>query len=368
MHKGSGIPRARRRARPGWWRLALVCLLTLGIGGGSAVFTAAIARTPRGPATDVAWASNPPLLAGFNPDDALAPFSLRDHAPGPDPGALVAHCLGVPILVYHYIRVNPVPTDRVGWNLSVTPAEFQAQMDWLHAVGAHAVSPAQVVAALSGGQALPARAVVLTFDDGYDDFATAAEPVLSRDGFVATDYVVSGFIGRPGYMTAADVKQAAASGFVIGAHTVNHVNLTALPTAAAAAEIQVSKAVLEQLLGKPVLDFAYPYGGVSPSVAALVAEAGFRDAMTMDAGSVQCAGAALWLHRVRIGGSDTVWSFAAKADIPTPPTYWVDPVRAVQAPVTPTAVPPTATPSPSPSPSPRPSPSPTGSPTPVPTP
>src|SRR5205085_448269 len=85
-----------------------------------------------------------------------------------------------------------------------------------------------VVAALGGGRPLPAHPVVLTFDDGYRDFSTTALPVLEADGLTATVFVVSGFVGRPGYMTAADVAAAAAAGMTIGAHTVHHVALRVL--------------------------------------------------------------------------------------------------------------------------------------------
>ena len=169
--------------------------------------------------------------------------------------------------------------------------------------------------------------MVLTFDDGYADFATAAVPVLRDDHLLATDFVVSGFMGRPSYMTAAQVQLVNQEGMVIGAHTVHHVDLVALPPAAAAAEIATSKARLQGLLSHRVDDFAYPYGDVDPTVAALVAAAGFRDAVTTEAGTSQCASAPDMLRRIRIGGSDTVWSFASKAEIPEPPSSWQDPLQ-----------------------------------------
>jgi peptidoglycan/xylan/chitin deacetylase (PgdA/CDA1 family) len=251
----------------------------------------------------------------------------RPGAPAPARVATLANagpCVDVPILLYHYIRVDANPRDQVGWGLSVTPAEFRAEMDWLRRAGGHTVTPTQLIDALDGGPALPPRAVVLTFDDGYADFATAALPVLIADGFVATDFVVSGFIGRSSYMTAAQVVQADHDGMIIGAHTVDHVDLTALSTAAAAAEIDVSRATLQRLLGHPVRDFAYPYGDVNAAVAGLVAAAGFSDAVSTSMGTVQCSASRYLLHRTRVGGGDTVWSFAAKAGVQGPPRGWQD--------------------------------------------
>ncbi|HYL70042.1 MAG TPA: polysaccharide deacetylase family protein [Candidatus Dormibacteraeota bacterium] len=233
-------------------------------------------------------------------------------------------CVHVPILVYHYIRVNTNAADHLGWELSVTPSEFHAQMDWLRQAGGHPLTFAQLLDALRGGHPLPPHPVLLTFDDGYDNFATVAAPILEHEGFVATAYVVSGFVGRPYYMSAAQVRQVSAMGMVVGAHTVHHLRLTALPLPAAAAEIQASKAALEQLLGHPVRDFAYPYGSWDPTVASLVAQAGFSDATTLDYGTDQCLSQAFSLRRIRVLGDDSVWSFAPKAGIAPPPPNWVD--------------------------------------------
>ena len=278
--------------------------------------------------------------SGFAGATATGPLDpVRGHAmlrkavrpePGPvtaAPQAVVAShgCVNVPILVYHYIRLNPVPSDKLGFGLSVTPAEFLAQMDWLRLSGGHPVTMHQVLAAMSGGPPLPKHPVVLTFDDGYADFASVAVPVLQREGFVATDYVVGGFIGRPGYMTAAQVRQVAADGMVIGAHTMHHVDLASDPPSLAWIEISASRALLQQLLQRPVSDFAYPYGDVDGVVEWLTQRAGFSDAMTMNAGTLQCSGARYLLPRIRVGGYDTVASFARNAEIPPPPVTWVDP-------------------------------------------
>jgi peptidoglycan/xylan/chitin deacetylase (PgdA/CDA1 family) len=153
--------------------------------------------------------------------------------------------------------------------------------------------------------------VVLTFDDGYRDFTTAALPVLEADGFTATVFVVSGFVGRPGYMTAGDVAAAAAAGMTIGAHTVHHVELTRIPAALARVEIEVSRQRLEQLSGQPVADFAYPYGDTSRAVEAMVAAAGFHDAVTTAYGSTESPWQQFSLARVRIEGGDTLATVAA---------------------------------------------------------
>ncbi len=245
--------------------------------------------------------------AGEQPRRASSPWWRR------------AAALTIPILVYHYVLdVSPSSRDVTLFNLSISPAMFARQMALLHVEGATPISPAMLMQALAGERALPPHPVMLTFDDGYSDFATAAAPVLLRYGFVATDYVVSGFVGHSGYMTAAQVRRMDAEGLVIGSHTMHHVDLATVSPAVALAEIDGGKAALEHLLGHPVLDFAYPYGGFDSAVVQLVRAAGFRDAVTTMGGDTQTLLGAFVLPRTRIGGSLTLASFAARAGLPPP--------------------------------------------------
>jgi hypothetical protein len=93
--------------------------------------------------------------------------------------------ISVPILEYHYVRVNPDRRDRLGSQLSVTPADFAAQMDRLGAGGYHPVVMADLRAYFLAQEPLPARPLVLTFDDGYLDFFQVAFPILKKHGFKA---------------------------------------------------------------------------------------------------------------------------------------------------------------------------------------
>jgi len=232
--------------------------------------------------------------------------------PSPKPVSLAAPpaSAGVPVLMYHYVRVNPVASDTLGFGLSVTPSDFAAQMSLLHAEGFHSVSPAAVRRALTTGAALPPRPVVLTFDDGYEDFFTAALPVLQREGFTATPFVVSGFLGRSGYMTSAQVQQVAAAGMTIGAHTVDHPDLTKLNAAAVQFEVASSRTALQQLTGQSVADFAYPYGAVDATAVAAVSGAGFADAFTTRPGATWTSAQRLTLPRVRVAGGESLQAFA----------------------------------------------------------
>jgi peptidoglycan/xylan/chitin deacetylase (PgdA/CDA1 family) len=265
-----------------------------------------------------------------DPNGYIVPRSRRP-ATRPTPAArLVGQRIGsvaaiatgpmsyVPILYYHYIRTNPNPRDRVGFGLSTPPAAFRAQMQYLADHGFHVIPLRQAVVAIQHHSGPPSRPVVLTFDDGYADFFTTAVPILQSHGFTATSFVVSGRMGWAGYMTPSQIVAADGMGFTIGAHTVDHVALTAQAPARAGWEIKQSKLMLEALLGHPVLDFAYPYGSFNMYDMAQAKSDGFETAVSTVPGTWHSAGQLFELSRLRIGGGLPLGSFAHLLGGPQP--------------------------------------------------
>jgi peptidoglycan/xylan/chitin deacetylase (PgdA/CDA1 family) len=224
----------------------------------------------------------------------------------------------VPILYYHYIRINPNPGDRVGFSLSTTPPMFRAQMQYLADRGFHVISLHEAVVAIKNHSGLPPRPIVLTFDDGYADFFTTAVPILQSHGFRATSFVISGRMGWAGFMTPSQVVAADAMGFTIGAHTVDHVALAAQTASRATWEMKQSKLALEQLLGHPVVDFAYPYGSFNMYDMAQAKSLGFETAASTMYGTAHSAGQLFELSRLRIGGGLSLAGFAGVVGGPPP--------------------------------------------------
>jgi peptidoglycan/xylan/chitin deacetylase (PgdA/CDA1 family) len=315
--------RGRRPTLPTLWRraasaAALVGILALPVAAG--MVEIAPSNPPHGVAKNLQQRAAPPLTGAEPIPDAQPPSELPPAA-GAQPAIAVrpGGGINVPILTYHWIRTNPVPGDQLGFHLSVTPENFARQMAFLHYAGVHPITLGEAASALQTGKPLPSRPVVLTFDDGYGDFASRATPVLQRYGFVATDYVVSGFVGRPAYMTAEQVHQVEAAGMVIGAHTVSHADLARVAPQVAQMQIAVSHQQLEQLLGHKVYDFAYPYGSWNSQVERMVLADGFRDAVTTQGGTrLQLDGRGAW-PRLHVDGADSLQAFAAKALSGTPP-------------------------------------------------
>jgi peptidoglycan/xylan/chitin deacetylase (PgdA/CDA1 family) len=184
-------------------------------------------------------------------------------------------------------------------------------MDWLAQNGYHPITTEDLFAYLNATQGLPSKPVILTFDDGYADFYTTALPILRSHGFVAVSYVVTGFVGWPGYMTTAQIREADRSGMEIGSHTINHPNLASLSAPAVWSQLTQSKLFLEQVLGHPVLSFCYPSGKYTSAVASAVAAAGFHDGTTTGYGySYTLASRYVW-SRLRVSGGEPLETFAA---------------------------------------------------------
>lgn len=202
------------------------------------------------------------------------------------------------IFMYHHVSptVLPGPYGRV---LTITPAEFESQLAWLHAHSCQAVSM-RTFERDARLNALAPCEVALTFDDGYDDEATYATPLLQRFGDVGTFYIATGFVGAARHLTLAQLRGMSAAGMEIAAHTVNHVDLTALSRAQADSEIATSGKMLREWLGKPITSFAYPAGQFNAQVESAVRALGFDNAVTTLPGRVTAGSDRFALPRYRV--------------------------------------------------------------------
>lgn len=248
----------------------------------------------------------------------VIPTSAPPDAAAPTPTAIISQVTPrgttvIPILMYHYVRVVTNPKDTIGINLSVSPTLFAAQMQYLADNGYTTLTMSDVYAILSGQLPLPPRPIALTFDDGYRDFYTAAWPVLQQHGFKATSYVITGMIGWDAYMTWDMLYELDGSGLIeIGSHTIDHPDLTALSKEQRWRTIAGSKAMLEEGLGHAVTAFCYPSGKYDATTSALVAQAGFLTATTVEYGTRQNLEWAYKLPRIRVNGPDSLSAWSSK--------------------------------------------------------
>jgi peptidoglycan/xylan/chitin deacetylase (PgdA/CDA1 family) len=125
----------------------------------------------------------------------------------------------------------------------------------------------------------PASMVTLTFDDGFASAYQYGLPIVDAAGMKSTQYIITGSLGLPGYITREDVLAMNASGHEIGAHTKSHPSLPQLTPGRLKDEVAGSLHDLEALGIHPTT-FAYPYGDYNDNVVAAVKSAGFTSART----------------------------------------------------------------------------------------
>ncbi len=171
--------------------------------------------------------------------------------------------MGSAILTYHSL-------DHSGSVISTRPELFRAHIESL-------VERGIPIASLDDVLQIP-RAVALTFDDGYENFAEVALPLLSRYSIPATVFIVSGQCGQSNSWEAAsrvprlrlmtwETIRSLPPGLVsLGAHSVSHADLTRLSMEEAESELRVSRTEIEGRTGRVVSSFAYPFGAVNESV------------------------------------------------------------------------------------------------------
>jgi peptidoglycan/xylan/chitin deacetylase (PgdA/CDA1 family) len=174
--------------------------------------------------------------------------------------AAVAARARIPVLCYHQIRT---PTSADGADARpyiVRPSVFAAQMRALAHAGYHTVTGDQFVEHLARGAPLPRKPVLLTFDDASAGQYTHALPVLRRHHFVATFFIMTVVLEKPGWLTRGQVRALDRAGMTIGAHTWDHKPVPQYTGTDWDTEITAPTRDLQRLVGHRIRLFAYPFG------------------------------------------------------------------------------------------------------------
>jgi peptidoglycan/xylan/chitin deacetylase (PgdA/CDA1 family) len=220
----------------------------------------------------------------------------------------------VPILCYHRFGMK---TSK----LNVTPAAFEQQMDWLARNGYTVITFARLARFLDGKEAIPAKSVVITIDDGYRSSYEIAYPILKKFGFPATVFLYTDFVGASDAMTWAQMKEMTASGLVtIQPHSKSHANLTQkLPNESDARyrerirrEVDAPVAVIKERLSEASYTFAYPYGDVNELVVELLVKDSVSQGVTVTPGGNPFYAYPYMLRRSMIFGNEDLEAFKSK--------------------------------------------------------
>ena len=223
-----------------------------------------------------------------------------------------AQWLGVPVLMYHRVDAQ-VPADAVGRDLTVEPHAFEAQLRLLRARGIASITAETLARAIARG-VRPQRAVVLTFDDGYEDAATTALPLLVKYGARATFYVSSGFVGTPRHVSWKQLRALRAAGMEVACHGTEHLDLSTLDRAGQMREAGgCMRRFARYLGGTAPITYAYPAGKYDAMTLGIMRGLGIKAAFTERPGTVTDLSRPYELPRRRVRHDDTVTQFEALA-------------------------------------------------------
>jgi peptidoglycan/xylan/chitin deacetylase (PgdA/CDA1 family) len=238
--------------------IAIVVIILGAIGGGSGSHPAAQPPNARAVTESNETASRPSSeVRNATPQPGWHPYT------GP-----------VPILEYHVLGAPdpeaPYPELYVG------RSDFSQQMDWLDEHGYQAVTLEEVEQAWYHGGTLPAKPIILSFDDGYRPQFTFALPELRKHGWPG----VLNLKAEGSDLYTSNVEAMSRAGWEVAAHTIHHLDLTTLDAAQLQEEVASSREMLKREYHVPVENFCYPAGRFNSTVVAAVKSAGYVGATT----------------------------------------------------------------------------------------
>jgi peptidoglycan/xylan/chitin deacetylase (PgdA/CDA1 family) len=233
----------------------------------------------------------------------------------------------LPILMYHSLSDDPENGVAPYYKTNTDPLIFRQQMRQLAREGYKTIDLTRAVELLAEGQLPAEKSVVITFDDGFDNFYTRAYPALQEHGFTATVFLPTAFIAasRRSFkgtecLTWNEVRELRQAGITFGSHTVNHPELIALPLPEIQRELRDSKIELEHQLGERVTTFAYPYAFpqgnrlFAESFKELLVQSGYACCVTTELGRIRPGDDPYRLRRLPANSLDDPALFRAKLE------------------------------------------------------
>jgi peptidoglycan/xylan/chitin deacetylase (PgdA/CDA1 family) len=208
----------------------------------------------------------------------------------------------LPIIMFHYVEYVKDIKDVIRLKLDINPYIFEKELATLKDNNYETYFVKDIPDILAGNIYYSPKSIVLTFDDGYQDFYTDVYPLLKKYQMRATVFIINDYLGRHGFLNKEEVIELSHSGLVeIAAHTLDHAYLKNIASSAARIEIFESKKQLEGLIGIPVSSFAYPYGAFDQQAVDLVKEASFSAAVSVIPGVFHNEDDLFYLSRIRPG-------------------------------------------------------------------
>ncbi|HUF00603.1 MAG TPA: polysaccharide deacetylase family protein [Anaerolineales bacterium] len=297
--------------------ISALTLLLLGCGGLGLIVPATPTLTPTRTATLLPSPTQTATITlTSSPSDTLTPppsetplptftftptLTLESQWVQQGPGGII-----VPILLYHHIGFS-LKDENVYY---VSPEAFDKQMNLLYQWGYKTISVELLARAIKEGVELPPKPLILTFDDGSETTYTTALPIMQRYNFTGTSYIVYNYVGITNHMDLEQIRALYASGWEIGSHGLSHIDLTTRPDRQMD-EIVESRRKLQELLGIPILSFAYPFGAYDGDSLHHIHTAGYTAAMGLGNETLQGNKNLFYLYRRAVNGTQDLSTFAS---------------------------------------------------------
>jgi len=215
----------------------------------------------------------------------MSPEPMQHPKVLPDP--IIDKSSRVTFLGYHQIITRGNPGE-----MRIRVTKFRSQMQALKDAEIPVISFRDYMKWRDGTKEIPESCVVITIDDGYDDLADVALPILKEFKYPFTFYLYTDFLGGSGRtLNDKEVRALIEGGGELGSHSVSHDFLVKAKRKFRnesdyqdwlVKEIKGSKESLEKKFGVTVNSFAYPYGEYNESLAKKIAEAGYSSAVTVN--------------------------------------------------------------------------------------
>lgn len=235
---------------------------------------------------------------------SLSLTGFASHPAAAKPNAAIE----IPVLLYHVVSPNPDPDNLYQYSL----VEFEKQMAYLKENGYRTLTIKQYFNILDGKAAMPAKPILLTFDDNSNDFYPHAYPVLDKYGMKATQFTVSNWVDGSWNMTSSEITTVMDNGIDIQNHTVSHPFLNQMSYDKQYAEINDATAALKTLTGKTTNVFAYPYGAYNTDTINVLKNLQFDGAFTVAGGLSTDQHSRYELPRIMMLNGDTLDDFVRK--------------------------------------------------------
>ena len=186
------------------------------------------------------------------------------------------------VFMYHRFGEDSLPSTNIRID------QFESHIAELSSGGYHVLPLPEILNALREGRGLPDRTVGITIDDGFLSVYTKAFPRLQKASFPFTVFIATDGIdsGNRNLMNWDQVRELAAQGVTIGAHTASHLQMVDSTMSKNREDITRSDARFHEELGHTPKLFAYPYGESGLEVAALAKASGYEAAFGQHSGVV----------------------------------------------------------------------------------